>query len=91
MAVTPISQMILYLNVLVTGPITTLIFNIIISADNHPYHPNIYMALIISGLINNSITMHVYIVYTVLLSLTQTCFQQVHISTPNGAYNTCCH
>ena len=28
---------------------------------------------------------------TILLSLTQSCFNKVHISTPNGAYNTCCH
>jgi len=45
--------------------------------------------------------MHVYIApkpghpvlrrCTVLLSLTQTCFHPAHISTPKGAYNTCCH
>ena len=45
--------------------------------------------------------MHVYIASepgnpvlsccTILLSLTQTCFNPAPISTPNGAYNACCH
>ena len=45
--------------------------------------------------------MHVYIApepgnpvlrrCTILLSQTQTCFHPAHISTPNGAYNACCH
>ena len=45
--------------------------------------------------------MHVYIApvpgdpvlrrCTVLLSPTRTCFHLVHISTPKGAYNACCH
>jgi len=28
---------------------------------------------------------------TVSLSLAQACFYPAHISTPNGAYNACCH
>ena len=30
-------------------------------------------------------------IFTILLSLTQTCFHPAHISTPKGAYNACCH
>ena len=47
------------------------------------------------------IIMHVYIApepgnpvlrrFTILLSLTQTCFHPAYISTPKGAYNACCH
>ena len=47
------------------------------------------------------IIMHVYIApelgnpvmrrCTILVSPTQTCFQQAHIATPKGAYNACCH
>ena len=29
--------------------------------------------------------------FTILLSLTQTCFHPAYISTPKGAYNACCH
>ena len=29
--------------------------------------------------------------FTVLISLTQTCYSPAHISTPIGAYNACCH
>jgi len=29
--------------------------------------------------------------FTILLSLTQTCFHPAHISTLKGAYNACCH
>jgi len=31
------------------------------------------------------------IVFTILLSLSESCFYPTHISTPKGAYNACCH
>jgi len=31
------------------------------------------------------------VLYNISLSLTQTCFHPAQISTPNGAYNGCCH
>ena len=65
---------------------------------SYAFDHDLALSIIITTII---IIMHIYIApepgnpvlrgFTVLLSLTQSCFYPAHISIPKGAYNACCH